>query len=595
MNGDAYPSRGMSNPLPTRTYPTCPVSNQANPCAAVPDGRHGSSRDYSSRDDRRDRGGRGDRRDRRRSRSPRRSHRDGREGDVDTYASSRSHRDREREDRYGGSEWDRDRGERGGDRGDRGGDRRGGRDRRDDGRPPRRDRDLFDDRRGDRRGDRDRGGRDRDEDLFAQNRRGRSATPPPKKREPTPDLTNVVPVLERKRRMTQWDIKPPGYENVTAEQAKLSGMFPLPGAPRQQPMDPSKLQAFMNQPGAGSPSAYWLTTSLLVLPRRASPLFFNLQLNGLNVVESTDPCVMCQLSKDGTFALLEFRNPSEATVALAFDGISMEAADDAAANGAAATSGLQIVRPKDYIVPAVVDDTGYEPGVHRQHPPYLSEDQVRELLVAFGELKAFTLVKDQGTDESRGIAFCEYIDPSATDIAVQGLNGMGIGDKSLKVRKASIGITQVAGVEMGVNAMSMLAGTTATNPDESRVLQLLNMVTAEELMDNDDYEEICEDVRDECGKFGNIIALKIPRPSGGSRQSRRRRQNLRPIRHHRIMQEGAAGARWSQVRRQNRGHNFLPRGELRGRSLVRLRLKRNNFPFRRRIDWATAEDAGEIE
>ena len=65
---------------------------------------------------------------------------------------------------------------------------------------------------------------------------------------------------------------------------------------------------------------------------------------------------------------------------------------------------------------------------------------------------------------------------------------MGIGDKSLKVRKASIGITQVSGIEMGVNAMSMLAGTTATNPDESRVLQLLNMVTAEELMDQDDFE-----------------------------------------------------------------------------------------------------------
>jgi splicing factor U2AF subunit len=48
-------------------------------------------------------------------------------------------------------------------------------------------------------------------------------SPPPKKKEPTPDLTDVIPILERKRRMTQWDIKPPGYENVTAEQAKLSG------------------------------------------------------------------------------------------------------------------------------------------------------------------------------------------------------------------------------------------------------------------------------------------------------------------------------------------------------------------------------------
>jgi splicing factor U2AF 65 kDa subunit len=65
---------------------------------------------------------------------------------------------------------------------------------------------------------------------------------------------------------------------------------------------------------------------------------------------------------------------------------------------------------------------------------------------------------------------------------------MSIGDKSLKVKKASIGITQVAGVEMGVNAMSMLAGTTSTDQEESRVLQLLNMVTPEELMDSDDYE-----------------------------------------------------------------------------------------------------------
>jgi splicing factor U2AF subunit len=51
----------------------------------------------------------------------------------------------------------------------------------------------------------------------------RSASPPAKKREPTPDLTDTIPILDRKRRLTQWDIKPPGYENVTAEQAKLSG------------------------------------------------------------------------------------------------------------------------------------------------------------------------------------------------------------------------------------------------------------------------------------------------------------------------------------------------------------------------------------
>lgn len=345
--------------------------------------------------------------------------------------------------------------------------------------------------------------------------------------------------------MTQWDIKPPGYENVTAEQAKLSGMFPLPGAPRQQPMDPTKLQAFMNQPGGAvdsaalKPSNSRQSKRLLVynIPSGSTEdsviSFFNLQMNGLNVVESTDPCIMCQISKDQSFALLEFRHASEATVVLAMDGISMEP-DEPMGNGVANGSGhgLKIQRPKDYIVPAVVDDTPYEPGVVSKVvvdtpnkisvanlPLYLTEEQVMELLVSFGELRAFTLVKDASTDESRGIAFCEYVDPTATDIAVQGLNGMAIGDKNLVVKKASIGITQVAGVEMGVNAMSMLAGTTSTDAGESRVVQLLNMVTAEELMDPEEYEEIRDDVKDECSKFGPVVDLKIPRPSGGSRQS----------------------------------------------------------------------------
>lgn len=383
---------------------------------------------------------------------------------------------------------------------------------------------------------------DRDQQEMMRQRR-RSTTPPaPAKREPTPDLTNIVPVLERKRRLTQWDIKPPGYENVTAEQAKLSGMFPLPGAPRQQAMDPTKLQAFMNQPGgtvnnaALKPTHSRQAKRLVVsnLPPAVSEedvlAFFNLQLNGLNVIESTDPALLCQMSPDHSFAMLEFRTSGDATVAYALDGISMEAADNFA-NGNAHGGGLVIKRPRDYIVPAVVDEIPYEPGVVSNIvvdtpnkitvaniPPYLTDEQVTELLVSFGELKAFVLVKDRGTEESRGIAFCEYVLSAVTDVAIEGLNGMELGDRRLRVQKASIGIPQVAG-EMGVNAMSMLAGTTSTDPDMSRVLQLLNMVTPDELMDNDDYEEIKEDVFDECSKFGAILDLKIPRPVGGSRQS----------------------------------------------------------------------------
>ena len=89
----------------------------------------------------------------------------------------------------------------------------------------------------------------------------------------------------------------------------------------------------------------------------------------------------------------------------------------------------------------------------------------------------------------QGIAFCEYTDSeTGTDIAVNGLNGLDLLDKHLKAQRASIGHTQVSGLEMSVNAMSMLAGTTSQGLDDGRVLQLLNMVTPEELIDNEDYE-----------------------------------------------------------------------------------------------------------
>ena len=65
---------------------------------------------------------------------------------------------------------------------------------------------------------------------------------------------------------------------------------------------------------------------------------------------------------------------------------------------------------------------------------------------------------------------------------------MELGDKFLRVQRASIGVTQASGLEMGVNAMTMLAGTTSNDVEEGRVLQLLNMVTPEELIDNEDYE-----------------------------------------------------------------------------------------------------------
>ncbi|KAG5960741.1 hypothetical protein E4U56_004207 [Claviceps arundinis] len=528
MNGDTYTSREGRR---GRDHPSSRGDR---------DDRRDRHRDRDGHRDRdrdrerdRDRDRERDGRERRRSRSPdhRGAHRRG-EGDIDAYSSSRNHRDREREDRYSGRdrrgerEWDRDRGS----------SRRDSR-RDDDDRPSRRDREGYDDR---RRG----GGRDRRDDGGLPRQEARRSPTPPRPREPTPDLTDVVSVLERKRRMTQWDIKPPGYEVVTAEQAKLSGMFPLPGAPRQQPIDPTKLQAFIKEPNGGVSSAGLKASNsrqskrLIVsnMPSGSSEetvmSFFNLQLNGLNVIESSDPCTLCQFSADRSFAVLEFRNSNDATVALAMDGITMEA-DDAMNGTDGEQLGLAIRRPKDYVMPAIPDDLTFDPDVvsnivpdtvHKLSitniPSFLTEDQIIELLAAFGKPKAFVLVKDRSTEESRGIAFAEYQEPgSANEPALNALNGMDVGGKKLTVKKASIGSTQVANFDVGITAISGLASQMSGVVEKGRVLQLLNMVTPEELLDNEEYEEICDDVRDECSKYGTISEVKIPRPIGGSRQA----------------------------------------------------------------------------
>lgn len=70
---------------------------------------------------------------------------------------------------------------------------------------------------------------------------------------------------------------------------------------------------------------------------------------------------------------------------------------------------------------------------------------------------------------------------------MEGLNGMELSDKKLKVFRASIGFTQAAGLDMGINAMSMMAQS-SHDTERGRVLLLLNMVTTDELLDNDDYE-----------------------------------------------------------------------------------------------------------
>jgi len=245
-----------------------------------------------------------------------------------------------------------------------------------------------------------------------------------------------------------------------------------------------------------------------------------------------DPVLAVQVNHEKSYAFVEFRNAEDATAAMAFDGIIFQSGP------------LKIRRPKDYAGPDVAPSGVHVPGVVSTIvpdsvnkifvgglPTYLNDEQVMELLKSFGDLKAFNLVKDGSSGLSKGFAFFEYVDPSVTDLATQGLNGMELGDRYLVVQRASIGakgISSTPGMPsaeeysaaMGVGASRPIipAQVDLSNTHESRILLMLNMVTPEDLVDDTEYQEILEDIRAECANFGLVDDICIPRPAKKEKQ-----------------------------------------------------------------------------
>lgn len=209
---------------------------------------------------------------------------------------------------------------------------------------------------------------------------------------------------------------------------------------------------------------------------------------------------------------------------MAFDGINFK------------TQSLKIRRPHDYqpmpgmsetphitvpgVVSTVVADSPNKIFIGGL-PNYLSEDQVKELMMSFGQLRAFNLVKDSATGLSKGYAFCEYVDISQTDPAIAGLNGMLFGDKKLIVQRASVGaksgpLAQPGMAQMGAPVQIQVPGfQTHGLGQPTEILCLMNMVQAEELMDDEEYEDILEDIREECSKYGYVKSVDVPRPLEG--------------------------------------------------------------------------------
>ncbi|KAG0176452.1 hypothetical protein DFQ28_002675 [Apophysomyces sp. BC1034] len=346
----------------------------------------------------------------------------------------------------------------------------------------------------------------------------------------------------RERKLQNWDMAPPGMDMMSAEQVKQTGLFPLPGqvvgTRTPQSFAPPSELAMMSDgsrvrvtQGAAGPVA--LNATLARQARRLYvgqiPLgidentmaeFFNETMQQSDLPDRTS-VVAVQINHEKNYAFVEFHTPEQATTVMAFDGIMYR------------DQPLKIRRPKDYqppmdymegmqaaaitgLVSTNVPDTPNKIFVGGL-PMYLNEEQVMELLKSFGELRAFNLVKDTMTGQSKGFAFCEYADASVTDLACQGLNEMELGERKLVVQRASVGAKHSMATEMAmgpvIDFVPIMAG--VKEDEATRVLTLMNMVTPEELENDDEYQDIWDDIEEECSKYGKVMDIKIPRPKSG--------------------------------------------------------------------------------
>ncbi|KAJ4981611.1 hypothetical protein NE237_032448 [Protea cynaroides] len=266
---------------------------------------------------------------------------------------------------------------------------------------------------------------------------------------------------------------------------------------------------------------------------------------GGNTSGSGDAVVNVYINHEKKFAFVEMRTVEEASNAMALDGIIFEGVS------------VRVRRPTDYnpsLAAALgpshpsphlnLGAVGLTPGAISGAegpdrifvgglPYYFTEAQIRELLESFGPLRGFDLVKDRDTGNSKGYGFCVYQDPAVIDVACAALNGLKMGDKTLTVRRATASSGQAkpdqeiilaqAQQQLAMHKMVLQAGG-ANLPEvamapralvetPTKVVCLTEVVSVDELRDDEEYEEILEDMREESRKFGSLVNLLVPRPN----------------------------------------------------------------------------------
>lgn len=265
--------------------------------------------------------------------------------------------------------------------------------------------------------------------------------------------------------------------------------------------------------------------------------FLNAALKQVNLTTSPgDPIIQCRVSEK--FAFVELRSIEETNAMLSVTGIPY--------NG----NMLKIGRPSKYVGPMVASSnwqaltgTMADPGVSGVDPntkiyrelfvgntmPEMNEVELQEFLGA--AMAQVGLAMKEGnpilsTRLNGKFAFIELRSIEETNAALN-LNGIPYLGSNLRIGRPSkyngpvvptmewneVLQKYLAGEMPNMATQAAAAAPAAAVPAAAatKCIKLGNMVTAADVADPTEHAEIVEDTKDECSKFGQVMAVTIPR------------------------------------------------------------------------------------
>eukprot|EP00850_Spirogloea_muscicola_P015341 SM000116S24262 [mRNA] locus=s116:329128:346415:- [translate_table: standard] len=246
----------------------------------------------------------------------------------------------------------------------------------------------------------------------------------------------------------------------------------------------------------------------------------------LNHLPASKPCINCTVNAEKSYGFAEFITAEDASAALALDGISLHGTT------------LKLRRPKDFyaasalgvVQAAIVADTVSSTVLDGPNKvfiggvsPSLTAEKVKEIMTAFGQLRAFHMELNLSQKPAVAYAFLEarhgcrcclrmrsYMDPVTTPAACIGLNGLQLAGKTLTVMHANTGApSQTEDVLRATYDIPSAARPLLEEP--TRILELKYLVSREQLagMTADELAEFEDDIRLECARYGTVKSLHV--------------------------------------------------------------------------------------